>query len=83
MAGFRAGAFLAALAGVSAFAPLPLLKTGQGCRQREQMRMSLDDVSESRQEFLRDSAVGLAAGAIAVGASTGASPPAEAGTNQN
>lgn len=42
--------------------------------------MSLDDLSESRQEFLRDSAVGLAAGAIAVGASTGASPRAEAAT---
>lgn len=38
--------------------------------------MSLEDVCESRQGFLKDSAVGLAAGAIAVGAST----PAEAAT---
>lgn len=95
MAGFRSGcAFLAAISGVSAFVPLQGLKTGvsqaggQGCGHLEQTspvssrqtRMSLDDVSESREGFLRDSAVGLAAGAITVGASTGTSPPAEAAT---
>ena len=94
MAGLRSGcAFLVALTGVSAFVPQGLKtavpqSAGPGFRHQEHssglssrpMRMSLDDVSESRQGFLKDSTAGLVAGAIAVGASTGASPPAEAAT---
>jgi len=95
MAGLRSTGcvILVALTGVSAFVPQGLKtavpQAAPGFRHQEQsssalssrpMRMSLDDVSESRQGFLKDSAAGLAAGAFAVGASTGASPPAEAAT---
>lgn len=94
MAALKSGcAILATISGVSAFVPQGL-KTAvphlpaPGFRQQEHtspqcsrpMRMSLDDLSESRQDFLKDSGVGLVAGAIAVGASTEASPPAEAAT---
>lgn len=78
-------------AGVSAFVPHghSLLKnpySHAGLRQQEQsaacrpMRMSLDDASESRGDFLKDSSAGLVAGAIAVATSTGASSPASAAT---
>lgn len=95
MAALKSGcALLAALSGVSAFMPQGLktaVPHSAAFRQQEQtsttpqcksgpMRMSLDDLSESRQDFLKDSGVGLVAGAIAVGASTGASPPAAAAT---
>lgn len=80
-----------ATAGVSAFVPQghSLLKNSYAqaaLRQQEQtatcrpMRMSLDDASESRKDFLKDSSAGLVAGAIAVAASTGASSPASAAT---
>lgn len=85
-------ALLAALAGVTAFVP-PGLKASQqqvkapgfghehtSAVSSRPIRMSLDDVSESREGFLKDSALGLAAGAVAVGASTGAPPAAEAAT---
>lgn len=82
-------ALLATLTGVTAFVPQGLLTSAPqsaaaglekehtsapSCRP---MRMSLDDVSDSRKGFLKDSA-GLVAGAMVVGASTGASQPAEA-----
>lgn len=80
-----------ATAGVSAFVPsaLSVLTTGSSRatptqQQREYtatcrpMRMSANDVSESRQRFLSDSAAGIVSGAIAITASTGASAPAEA-----
>lgn len=80
-----------AAAGVNAFVPQghSLLKNSYsqaGLRQQEQsavcrpMRMSLDDASESRGGFLKDSSAGLVAGAIAVATSTGASSPASAAT---
>ncbi|CAM9914893.1 unnamed protein product [Ectocarpus sp. 6 AP-2014] len=86
-------ALLAALAGVSAFVPHGLTNPAQqqvkargfghehtSAVSSRPMRMSLDDVSESREGFLKDSALGLAASAVAVGASTGAPPAAEAAT---
>lgn len=80
MAGFRSGCvFLAALARVSAFVQVPhVLNTGAAVAQREttspvSCRMALEDVSESRQDFLKDSAVGLAAGAVGL-SGVGASP---------
>ncbi|CAN0020261.1 unnamed protein product [Scytosiphon promiscuus] len=90
MATVTAGcALLVALTGVTAFVPQGLTTSAPqavaaglqkehtsapSCRP---MRMSLDDVSESRKGFLQGSA-GVVAGAVAVGASTGASLPAEA-----
>lgn len=75
MAAFRSGCvFLAALTGASAFVHVPqLLKTGANVANRETTspvspRMSLEDVSESRQGFLKDSALGVAAVGTALAA---------------
>lgn len=90
MATLTSACALLATAGVSAFVPQghSILKTRipqGGFRQQEHaacqpMRMSVDDVSESRQGFLKDSAAGIVAGAISIAASTGASSPAGAAT---
>lgn len=67
----------------------PLLKASPQTGSRQQlhtaavstcqpMQMSVDDASESRHGFLKNSAVGIVAGAVAVTTSTGASSPAAA-----
>lgn len=83
---------LLATAGVSAFVPQAhsfLKASPLQARSRQQqehtatcrpMQMSVDDIPDSRQGFLKDSTAGVAASAIAVAAGAGASSSAAAAT---
>lgn len=88
-AGLTSVCALLGMVGVNAFMPplgslLKSTSAQRGFLHQEHtstclpIRMSTEETAESRRDFVRESAVGIAAGAIAATASTGVSSPAEA-----